>query len=324
MLSLLFSLATSAALYSTSEEKAFVSWMRKSQQMFTGDEYHFRLGVFLANQKYVQQFNSNPKNTYKLSVNKFAALTNSEYQSLLGYKSTLGGSSKGKFLIPSKPQRTATENLDWREKGVVNDVKNQLFCGSCWAFSVIQSVESVWAIENNQLLSLSEQNLVDCVDTCYGCNGGEMYLACDYVIQKQNGQFNLEEQYYYISIGEFTCYFDRYDKVAHISGYITINSGDEDDQAAKIEQYGPASVAIDASSLSFQLYWGGVYDNDSCSSTELDHGVGCVGFGVEDNVKYWIIRNSWGSWWGESGYIRTVRGKNNQCGVATESIIPRP
>ncbi|OHT13704.1 cysteine protease 8 [Tritrichomonas foetus] len=318
MFSFFAAFSSAAALYQLHEQKAFLGWMRSTNQFYTGDEYQVRFGIYLSNKRFVESHNANPANSYKVTLNNFAALTPSEYKSLLGYKPAFNRNSQHAKI--TKAQKTNTESVDWREKGVVNDVRNQYMCGSCWAFSAIQAIESVYAIGTGTLLSLSEQNLVDCVDTCEGCNGGLMDAAYDYVIEKQNGQFNTEASYWYIGIDE-TCMFDKYEKAGSISGYYNVAASSEDDLAAKVEQYGPAAVAIDASAVGFQLYWGGIYDNSGCSSVMLDHGVGCVGFGVEGGTQYWIVRNSWGSWWGESGYIRMIR-KDNQCGIATMSCIP--
>lgn len=139
--------------------------------------------------------------------------------------------------------------------------------------------------------SYSEQNLVDCVKGCGGCSGGFMITAYDYVISEQDGHFNLEEDYKSLAV-DGTCKFAQYEPVGSISKYVNIVEGDEDDLAAKLEAYGPVAVTIDASKWSFQLYSGGIYDENSCSPENLDHIVGCVGYGQENGTKYWIVRNS--------------------------------
>ena len=118
-----------------------------------------------------------------------------------------------------------------------------------------------------------------------------------------------------------TCKFSQFTPIGSISNYVTINQGDENDLALKVETYGPVSAAMDSSSTSFELYIGGIYDEPSCSSQYLDHAVGVVGFGKEDDTKYWIIRNSWGTSWGEFGYMRLI-WNNNRCGIATMGIVP--
>lgn len=317
----LFYFSSSALLFQKYEEKSFLNWMRTTNQFYTGQDYHLRFGIYLQNLRLVKMHNSNPDNPFKVSLNQFAALTPSEYKQMLGFKPKSSYFNDSKKIRKEINHKT-TANLDWRDKGVVNTIKNQYLCGSCWAFSAIQAAESAYAISTGTLLSFSEQNLVDCVTLCHGCSGGLMTDAYNYVINHQGGKFNTESEYWYVSFQE-SCYFDKYEKVGSISDYIKISKGDEDDLAIKIETYGPAAVAVDASSVWFQLYFSGIYDNSDCSSSNLDHGVGCVGFGEESGTRYWIVRNSWGSLWGENGYIRMIR-KDNQCGIASWSCIPVP
>ena len=307
-----FACLATAAFYHAHEEKAFVSWMRNTNQLYTGDEYQARLGIFLTNSRLVKEHNS--KGTFKVSLNKFAAMTPTEYKALLGFKPEI------KHNKGVKSNFKKAGSLDWREKGAVVDVKDQGQCGSCWAFSTIAGAEGANFVASGKLLCFSESNMVDCVDSCYGCDGGLMTSAFDYVISKQGGKFMLEDDYPYKAVQQ-SCKFDASKAVGSVSKYIEIAEGDEDDLAAKCAQYGPVCVAIDASQWSFQLYTGGVYDEPSCSSWSLDHGVTCVGYGTDSDKDYWIVKNSWGASWGESGYIRMI-WKDNQCGIATMACVP--
>ena len=310
----LFASLISCTYYLEHEEKSFISWMRSTNQFFTGEEYQTRLGVFLSNLRLVKEHNSGNKR-FTVSMNKFAAFTPSEYKALLGFKIDLS-----KRISHKTTRRSNAYSVDWRDRGVVNKIKDQAECGSCWAFSAIQAVESADAISTGTLQSFSEQNLVDCVTGCSGCSGGLMTEAYDYVLANQDGKFCLEDDYKYKAM-DGTCQFDKYSHVGSISKYVNVVEGDEDDLAAKLEQNGPVAVAIDASNWSFQLYSSGIYDEPSCSSFSLDHAAGCVGFGSEDGTKYWIVRNSWGTSWGEQGYIRMI-WKNNQCGIASMATLP--
>ena len=313
MLAFLVSQTRSLAV-SAHEEKAFLNYMRETNNIFTGDEYNFRLGVFLANKRQVQEFNKQGK-SFKVGLNKFAHYTQAEYKSLLGAKMP-------EKTFAGKPSNVkAADSCDWREKNVVVGIKDQAQCGSCWAFSTITAEESAWAIAGNKLISLSEQNLVDCVTACYGCNGGWPYKSYDYVMSKQGGQFMLEDDYPYTAV-DGTCKWDASKAVAKVTGYTEVKSYSEDDLAAKVSSMGPASICIDASNWSFQLYTSGIYDESRCSGYSLDHAVACVGYGTENSTDYWIVRNSWGTSWGEQGYIRMIRNKNNQCGVASTAIVP--
>ena len=314
MFTLLATVAYSA-YYLPHEEKSFVSWMRSTNQFFTGDDYQTRFGIYMSNQRLVQEHNAG--NTFKLGMNKFAAYTPSEYKSLLGFRQE---ASNEEATVSNF--KVTDDEVDWRKKNVVQPIQDQAQCGSCWAFSTVQGCESIYAINAGQLLKFSEQNIVDCVTSCYGCNGGLMTSAIKYVVKKQGGKFMPESEYPYKAVAG-TCKFDAKKAIGKVSGYINIKSGSESDLAAKIAQYGPACIAIDASHYSFQLYSSGIYNEKSCSSRSLDHGVGCVGYGTEDGTAYWIVRNSWGESWGEDGYIRMIKDKNNQCGIATMAIIPK-
>ncbi|KAK8880483.1 hypothetical protein M9Y10_003159 [Tritrichomonas musculus] len=316
MLSLFFITISSKLYYTQQEEKSFLSWMRTNSQIYTGDEYHLRLGIYLTNSRLVKTHN-NSKSKFKVTLNKFACLTPTEYRSLLGFRYTNDKLSRPKFA--SKPK---SASIDWRIRGVVNPIKDQGQCGSCWAFSAIQTVESIDCISNGSLLSLSEQSLVDCCFACFGCSGGNPYLAISYIVEKQGGKFNLETDYPYTGVLG-NCHFDEYKKYGSVSGYLSIATDDEDDLAEKVENNGPTSVSIDASSWSFQLYESGIYDDNKCNKEAINHSIGCVGFGVEGDTKYWIIRNSWGTSWGEEGYMRMI-WENNICGIASMAVVAIP
>lgn len=294
------------------EEKSFVSWMRDTNQIFVGDEYQHRLGIWLTAKRIVEDHNKLGK--FQLELNKFAHYTPAEYKALLGTNVV------AKNYVEEDVDVT-NDAVDWRSKGVVNAIKDQGQCGSCWAFGGIQAQESQWAIKKGKLYSLSESNLVDCVTTCSGCNGGLTQRAYTYVVNKQGGQFMLEDDYPYTP-AEGTCKFNSAKAITKITGYEELNGG-EKKLANYIAEKGPASIAIDASHYSFQLYHSGIYDEASCSSLFLDHEVGLVGYGTEGSTDFWIVRNSWGTSWGENGYVRMIRNKNNRCGVATEPIIPK-
>ena len=296
------------------EQKAFLSWMRETGNMFTGEEYQTRLGIWLSNKRLVQEHNR-ANLGFTVALNKLAHLTPAEYNSLLGFRMN---KAERKAV---KSNAIANADCDWRKKGAVNPIKDQGQCGSCWAFSAIQAQESQYYISFKTLQSLSEQNLVDCVTTCYGCNGGLMDAAYDYVINHQSGKFMTEADYPYTA-RDGSCKFNAAKGTSQIKSYVNVAEGDEKDLATKVSTLGPAAIAIDASAWSFQLYSSGIYDESACSSYNLDHGVGCVGYGTEGSKNYWIVRNSWGTAWGEKGYIRMIKDKNNQCGEATMACIP--
>jgi cathepsin L len=298
------------------EEKAFLSWMRETNQFFTGDEYHMRLGIYLANQRYVQEHNAQA--SFELSMNRLACMTQAEYNTLLGVRV---GELKGEVSISTNVN--APDHFDYRDKKVVNPIKDQGQCGSCWAFSAVTAHESQWALQKKELKSLSEQMVVDCTKTCFGCGGGWPSDAYAYAISKQDGLWNTEAEYPYKAV-QSTCKFNKATAICKIVGHIMpCPSKTEEELLNACYEKGVVSICIDAGHSSFQLYKKGVYDEPKCSPANLDHAVGLIGWGVEGGVPYWIVRNSWGTVWGNEGYIWMIRNKNNQCGVATAPQIPQ-
>lgn len=291
-------------------------------------EEEFRKQIFADNLKIINEHNSlkygRGLSTYRLGVNNFADQTNPEFRRHMN----------GVIVSPSVHSasvETFTDNnvndlpdeVDWTKKGVVAPIKNQGQCGSCWAFSAVASMEGQHAMKTGNLVTLSEQNLVDCsqLEGDNGCEGGWMDHAFEFVI-KNNG-IDTENSYPYVAVDE-TCREKMSNKTigATIKSYKDVKSQDEHALRVATAKIGPISVAIDASSPNFQLYESGVYDHDDCSQTLLDHGVAVVGYGTLDGKKYWKVRNSWGTSWGMKGYILMSRDADNQCGIATKASFP--
>ncbi|KAM7483400.1 hypothetical protein LguiB_007983 [Lonicera macranthoides] len=290
------------------------------------DEKQRRFNVFKANVRHVHNVNKMDK-PYKLKLNKFADLTNQEFTSVyagskVNHYRMLRGNSHGNGTFMYENVVAVPPSIDWRKKGAVNAVKDQGQCGSCWAFSTIVGVEGINQIRTNKLVSLSEQELVDC-DTSEneGCNGGLMPLAYEF-IQKKGG-ITTECNYPY-NAQDGSCDASKSNSPSvSIDGHENVPENDED-ALLKAAANQPISVAMDAGGSDFQFYSEGVYNGDC--GTELNHGVAIVGYGAtRDGTKYWIVRNSWGAGWGESGYLRMERGisaREGQCGIAMEASYP--
>uniref|UniRef100_A0A5B7CDV4 Putative Papain family cysteine protease n=1 Tax=Davidia involucrata TaxID=16924 RepID=A0A5B7CDV4_DAVIN len=225
---------------------------------------------------------------------------------------------------PILPTNDLPTDFDWREHGAVTGVKNQGSCGSCWSFSAAGALEGAHFLATRELVSLSEQQLVDCDHECdpeehgacdSGCSGGLMTTAFEYTLKV--GGLEREEDYPYTGTDRGTCKFDKSKIAASVSNFSVI-SLDEDQIAANLVNNGPLAVGINA--VFMQTYIGGVSCPYICGR-HLDHGVLLVGYGSAGYAPirlkekpYWIIKNSWGENWGENGYYKICRGRNI-CGV---------
>jgi cathepsin F len=259
-------------------------------------------------------FSDKPGRKHTVGVTKFMDLTTQEFRNTyLNLKVSLLDQLKAKS---GKFQAKSTEtpkSVDWRENGAVGPVKDQGQCGSCWAFSTVANLEGIYQIKNQQSIVLSEQNLVDCDKVDSGCNGGLMENSLAYV--KENG-IGLAKDYPYKGRDQ-TC--KKFKSAMKVTGFTFAPSEDEEEIKTMLAQTGPLAIAINAGP--FQFYSGGILEADSneCDPAELDHGVAIVGYGSENGQEYWIVRNSWGSSWGEDGYIRIALGSGT-CGINTYVI----
>jgi len=285
-------------------------------------EESVRYMIWQDNVRMVEQHNKLLGKRFTMKINRFSDLTAAEYQERNGYqwKNHNRTSTKAStFLAPCNIELPA--QVDWRTRGYVTPVKNQGQCGSCWAFSTTGSLEGQMFKKTGQLVSLSEQQLLDCSGSYgnQGCNGGLMDQAFEYI--QANGGIDTESSYSY-EMRQGQCRFNQANVFGCVTGHQDISRGSEAQLQQAVATQGPVSVAIDASHSSFQHYYTGVYDEPNCSQSRLDHGVLVAGYGTEDGQDYWLVKNSWGTGWGDAGYIKMSRNRNNQCGIASSASYP--
>jgi len=310
------------AIFSTAFSlPTFEEWSAYYGKSYEPTERDFRETVY--NQNILKIVSHNAGNSsWTMGVNKFADLTADEFKARYvgGFKApkkSLRRQAYGPFNTTANPT-----SVDWTTKGAVTPVKNQEQCGSCWAFSTTGSVEGAWFLSKGSLVSLSEQQLVDCsqAEGNQGCNGGLMDQAFQYIID--NKGITTEAAYPYTAT-DGTCQAKGKPVAATLSGFKDVAANSEAALETAIVQQ-PVSVAVEADQSVFQFYSGGVMDS-SCG-TQLDHGVLAVGYGTDAGKEYYKVKNSWGADWGEKGYIRLGRGAkfnpSGQCGIQMVASYP--
>ncbi|DBA03706.1 TPA: hypothetical protein N0F65_004123, partial [Lagenidium giganteum] len=322
--SLLVACLASLAVAKTPQdyEKQFEEWMARHHMSFDDiREYAKRLEVFIDNDLFIEEHNQRLGRSFTLGHNEYSHLTFDEFQSMKkGLKLPADYVEKRLAQIPQTKVNasSAPDSIDWVTKGGVTPVKNQGQCGSCWAFSTTGSVEGAVFVSSGKLVSLSEQELVDCDENGdQGCNGGLMDHAFQW-IEEQGGLCSEEDYAYKAAAGVCrSC-----NAVAKVTGFQDVDANDEGALKLAVAQQ-PVSVAIEADQREFQLYRSGVF-NLTCG-TALDHGVLVVGYGEDHGKKFWKVKNSWGETWGEEGYIRIARDIGTpagECGIALSASYP--
>jgi len=284
-----------------------------------------RFAIYVENVRFIESQNAQ-NHTYKLAVNEFTDQNRSEFQS-----SRLGlGPPQQKQQSAGLPffgldfHRGTTASLplsiDWVSKGAVNTPRNQGSCGSCWSFAATGALEAAWFLATGKLVSLSEQQLLDCSTENGACSGGDMDAAFDFL---KNQSACTDESYPYKAEGA-TCQASNCTSgipQGSVVGYYNVPVDDTDALMEAVAQQ-PVAVAIEADQSIFQSYNSGILTH-ACGD-KIDHGVLLVGYGSENGTDYWKIKNSWGPTWGENGYIRLKRGlpRAGECGIKSRASYP--
>jgi hypothetical protein len=311
----------------------FRNWVDEHDIKFINNAHEFRaFDNWVENDRHIET--TNFKNlTYTLGHNQFSGMDESEFSLFLGLDTNgVGGNHinlRGPRLYLG--DIVVDQSVDWVTAGAVTPVKNQGQCGSCWSFSTTGALEGAYFIKYGELVSFSEQQLVSCDNRQHGgkdmgCNGGLMDSAFSW-IEKNSGLCS-EQDYPYTSgdtksAGTCETSCKNVDN-SQIHSFADVPANSDDDMMATLNVQ-PVSIAIQADQKDFQLYSTGVFTG-SCG-TSLDHGVMVVGYGSKDNEDYYRVKNSWGTTWGDQGYIYLGRGKqyNNgsgQCGMLMQASYP--
>ena len=284
----------------------FKNFIAQHNKDYSIREFYQKFNIFIKNlDRYAQIFGEEHPGVI---FSPFMDMTEEEFSSRLNFRPDFeqyNSLPTLKFEADDTP-----DAIDWRSKGRVTPIKDQGACGSCWAFSTIGNLESENIKVNGNTVILSEQQLVDCdTEEDQGCNGGLMENALEYI---SNYGSQSQESYPYTARDE-TCKYNSNEVKVKIDKYYKLDNG-EDVLKDAVAKFGPISVAVNATP--WQLYFGGVFNPVFCSS-QLNHGVLAVGYGTSSTGKnYWIIKNSWGTSWGENGYIRLIKDKD-MCGIST-------
>jgi len=305
---LLFSL-----VFCSEIETEFSKWAESNNKAYTPEEYQYRLAVFASNLEIIDQLNEESDGAI-FGINEFSDLSPEEFTQM--YNGFVPGTEDGERPLLDLPNVAAPDTFSWLSSSKVTAVKNQAQCGSCWAFSATENIESVWMIAKNLTASdmkpLAPQQIVDCDKSDGGCNGGWPRTAYTYVINA-HGQ-DTEASYPYRAVNQ-ACHFILADVEATISSYkYATTSRNEDQMKTATATVSPLSICVDASK--WQSYRSGVMTAAQCG-TSLDHCVQIVGYDTSSATPFWNVRNSWGASWGEKGFIRLAYG-HNTCGLAQE------
>lgn len=312
-------------------------WKTEHGVSYSDDMEELRKHVtWMSNKAYIEQHNQYSDTFgYTLKMNNFGDLSSQEFVRDYMCVSSHSGSGHNVSADPLTAKYShlfkqynsedykysLPDEIDWRTSGAVTSVKDQLRCSCSYAFAAIGALEGALALSGDTQVSLSAQNIVDCSVPYgnHGCSCGNLNSAYLYIIDNEG--IDTRYNYPYKSRQTSCKYYNKY-KGASMSGIVSISTGDEGDLQSAVANVGPVSTYMDASHSSFQFYSEGIMDIPNCSRSKLTHAMVIIGYGSGRSKDYWLIKNSWGPNWGYNGYIKMVRNKSNQCGIATSASFP--
>ena len=314
-----FALAATVAAANaiSSVELEYMNYMAKfAKQHATVEEYAARLVNFIKTHEFIAE--NNATETHVAGHNQFSDWHYAEYKNILGYRR----SELAEKNIKVFDESANADSVNWVDAGAVTPVKDQGQCGSCWAFSTTGSLEGAHFVASGELLSFSEQQLVDCAYIKYGnygCNGGLQDNAYNYY--EDGNDAMLESSYKYQGV-KGSCAYDASEATnVTVSNYVDVTPSNPTQMKAALNTQ-PLAVAIEADKMVFQTYQSGVLTSSKCGEN-LDHAVLAVGYGTEDGQDYWLVKNSWNTTWGDQGYIKLgMDSTNGTCGVQIDPNQP--
>ncbi|XP_065346018.1 procathepsin L-like [Cloeon dipterum] len=291
----------------------FVHFIRKYNKEYSSPaEFFSRMKVYMRHCREIYEHNERYKKdleTFEKGINQFA----DSYKDERYFTGELPTDDPEEFeTLPSDFFRfvNVPKEIDWRSKGVVTPVKNQGQCASCWAFGTTR----------NNLTDLSEQSLLDCDTHSFGCRGGFTSKTFKFVMKHGIAR---EVDYPYTHVqGECQCKEKGCSDHPEIETIFQYWLRSEEELMKVVGWFGPVAVVFDGSMASFQQYKKGVYSASDCKANSKNHSMAIVGYGTENGQDYWLVKNSWGNWWGEDGYIKIARNKNNFCGIINKIFRP--
>jgi cathepsin L len=296
-----------------------------------------RESIFWNNMRKILSHNFNfrrGRTSFKLGINQFAHMTFDEisrnFSPSPAERARQTKSAQGTRFIPktvysdnSMNLRHLPESFDWRDRGVVTKVKNQFLCGACYAMATLAALESHHLLATGENVSLSVQEIVDCAGDyqTFGCRGGMDFRTIDFVKDRRG----ISSEAVYPFTGQVgRCRAAEFEKVAiDVKGYGMIPKGKDPTYLKKaLIKLGPILVPVDSDLETFKRYSSGIFFDENCKVSQLNHLVLLVGYGHENGEEFWIVKNSYGEFWGEKGFMRIAMNRSNDCGVTKEPIYP--